>query len=600
MLINHGKVSIMLRALVYIILTAIFFPNTVNGVVGENWSYPNFDLFGTNYNPQTVINKGNVRMLEERWRLEIPFREGDISYGVVAPPLLVDGVVYLVTSAPSIIAVDASNARILWEYRPEIQDAFTPHTHGVTYFNGSLLYPAPDCSIRFVDISSGLEKFAIRNICGNIPGNAGKYAPGGPAPAVDEVRKILVWGPSVAGGTAAGRGFVAGYSLHGTLLWRWFVTPPAGGDPYWDFKYVVERGAGVFEGVARGNIQPIIGDWGDLGFREGRTRAGGGLSFGHMSLDEEKGVIYLATANPKPDWNATYRPGPNLYTNSVVAINITTGDMLWFFQAIPHDIYNYDCAWNTVLSKGLVFKGCKNGVVYALNASDGRVVWFFDPPTLVRTTKFTLDKRWHTDPSDESFLQCPGAFGGIESDIAVAYNKVYVAVMNLCTIHVPTPVEEWSPNVKGSIYNIAPHPINTTIYALDIREGRVVWSFSTDSAYRGWLTVTGGMVIASTIEDGMLFLDAENGRLVRRIDLGGSLRTGAVVGSDKDGNFMVLQLVEVGDGVAAGGVKQVLIALWLGRNHVLQLLVIPALTSGLLAMFLLIYRIYERRKNMQR
>jgi alcohol dehydrogenase (cytochrome c) len=590
-----------MRALVYVMLAAVFLPTNVYGSVGGNWLYPNFDAYGTNYNPQTVINKENVGELELRWRLEIPFREGDRGYGVIAPPLLVNGVVYLATGAPSIIAVDASNARILWEYRPAMQDSPAPHTHGMTYFNGSLLYPAPDCSIRFVDTSSSMEKFAIKNICSNIPGNAGNYAPGGPAPAVDGVRKILVWGPSAAGGTAAGRGFVAGYSMDGTLLWRWFITPPAGGDPYWDFKYVVERGSGFFEGFARGNTKPVVGDWGDLGFREGRTRAGGGISFGHMSVDEEKGVVYLATANPKPDWNATYRPGPNLYTDSVVALNITTGDMLWFFQATPHDIYDYDCAWNTVLSKeGLVFKGCKNGVVYALNASDGSLVWLFNPPTLIRNTNQTLEKRWHTDPSDESFLQCPGAFGGIESDIALAYGKVYVAVMNLCTIHVPTAVEEHSPNVKGSVYNIAPTAINTTIYALDMRDGGVVWSFFTDSAYRGWLTATGGMVIAPTIKDGLLFLDAESGRLLRRMDLGGSLRTGAVVGSDKEGNYMVIQLVEVGDGVAAGGVKQILVALWPRPNPMPQWLVIPALASGLLAMFLLAYRTYGRRISMRR
>jgi len=588
------------EAIVYAVLAILLIiPATtgLGGVLGEAWPYPNYDSFGTNYNPQNTINKENVGSLGVRWRLDIPSREGDIGYGVIAPPLLVDGVVYLATNSPSIIAVNATDGRIVWEYRPGIKAA--SHTHGITYFNGSLLYPAPDCSIRFIDATSGFETLAIENICGNIPGNSGGYAPGGPAPAVDPLRKILVWGPSVSGGTAAGRGFVAGYSLDGKLLWRWFISPPAGGDPYWDFKYVVERGDGVFEGIPRGNIQPFIGDWGDLGFREGRTRAGGGLSFGHISVDGEKGVIYLATANPKPDWNATYRPGPNLYTNSVVALNITTGDLLWFFQAIPHDIYDYDCAWNTVLSEGLVFKGCKNGVVYALNASDGSLVWFFDPPDLVRTTEPTMDKRWHTDPSSESFLQCPGAFGGIESDIALAYGKVYVAVMNLCTIHVPTPVEEYSPNVKGSVYNIAPQPINTTIYALDMRDGRVVWSFFTDSAYRGWLTATGGMVIASTVKDGLLFLDAENGRLLRRMDLGGSMRTGAVVGSDKGGNFMVLQLVEVGDGMALGGVKQVLVALWLKPSPVPGCIVIPALALGLLAVSSLVYRAYGRRKNIQ-
>ncbi|MEM4381804.1 MAG: hypothetical protein QXX19_06200, partial [Candidatus Caldarchaeum sp.] len=162
--------------------------------------------------------------------------------------------------------------------------------------------------------------------------------------------------------------------------------------------------------------------------------------------------------------------------------------------------------------------------------------------------------------------QCPGAFGGVESDVALAYGKVYVAVMNLCTIHVPTPVEEHSPLVKGSVFNIAPLPVNTTIYAVSIKDGQVVWSRFINSAYRGWLTATGGMVIASTTSEGMFFLDAETGEIIRRLDLDGVLRTGAVVGSDGRGRFIILQLVEKQGGVGEAGHRQVLVALRLDEQ----------------------------------
>ncbi|MEM4303076.1 MAG: PQQ-binding-like beta-propeller repeat protein [Candidatus Caldarchaeum sp.] len=576
-------------------------------IEGNNWTYPNYDIFGTNHNPQNSVNKDNVGHLAERWQLEVPWKQDDLGYGVIAPPLIVNGTIYLATNAPSIIAVNAVDGKIIWEYRPRLHKPhanMTPHLHGMSYFNGLLLFTSPDCSVRFVNATTGFEKTSITNICDNVPGNAGIYGTGGPAAAVDPVRGIVVWGPSTAGGTAAGRGFVAGYSLNGTLLWRWFITPPAGGDPSWDFKYTVERINKTFEGVAKGNVEPFQGDWGDLGFKNGRTRAGGGLSFGQMAVDVKKGIIYLSTSNPKPDWNSTYRPGPNLYTNSIIALDVSTGDMLWFFQAVSHDIYNHECAWNTILvqtsAADMVFKGCKNGEIYALNAADGRLLWLFTPPSLKKTIQPTLAKRWHNDPSDQSFLQCPGAFGGIESDMALGYGKVFAAVMNLCTLHIPTPVEEHSPNVKGSVYNVAPYPINTTIYALDMFDGRIVWSYFINSAYRGWLTVTGGMVIASTINDGMLFLDAENGRLLRRIVFNGSLRTGAVVGSDIDGRFMVLQLVETEGGNDAGSPRQKLVALSIQQNnqlHWLPLTLVIAAAASLMLFWNRIRKFFVRQKR---
>lgn len=535
-----------------------------------DWPNMNHDPYGTNYSPQQKITKDNVNRLDVVWSIEIPRFMDGLGYGVIGPPLVIDGVVYLATNTPSILAVDASNGKILWEYRPRLQKIplTPPHIHGINYYNGFILYPSPDCSIKLVDASTGTEKASIKSICDNVPGNAGDYSVEA-APVMDVERNIIVWGPSAAGGTASGRGFVAGFSPNGTMLWRLFITPPAGGDQLWGFRYVVERGGRFFEGRAKGNVEPMLGDWGDLGLREGRTRAGAGLSFGHISVDSERGVAYLSTSNPKPDWNATYRPGPNLYSSSVIAINITTGEMLWFYQVVSHDFYDHDCAWNTVLAKTLnmVVKGCKNGELVALNASNGDLLWRFNPPSLVKTIQPSIMKRWHNDPSDQSFLQCPGAFGGIESDIALAYGKVFVAVMNLCTVHVPTPVEQYGEVVKGSVYNIAPTPINTTIYAVDLSNGEVKWSFFVDSAYRGWLTATGGMVIASTVNRGMIFLDAETGKPIHSISFDGTLRTGAVVGRDREGRYIILQLVEKQGQYSETGTKQILVALSLGEER---------------------------------
>jgi glucose dehydrogenase len=525
-----------------------------------NWAYPNANELGTNFSPQRSIDTSNVKRLQPLWKFRLERRTGDLGYGAMAPPLFVDGIVYLVTHAPSILAIDAASGKVLWEYRPRLDwppSKVELHIHGMSYYNGTLLFPAPDCTIRLLDSSSGAERMKIAGLCEGVRGNKGTYSSRSPPPAVDRKRGIIIWGPIVSGGTSAGRGFVAGISFaNGSLLWRWFVVPPAGGDPFWDFKYEVERGDNVYAGRATGNVQPFIGDWGDLGLTDNSTRAGGGISFGFMPVDEEAGVVYLGTANPKPDFNATYRPGPNLYTSSIIALNVSNGNMIWYFQAVSHDLYDFDCGWNTVLGKTqrgkVVLKGCKNGILYALDSADGSLLWKFLPPDMsasVDLERVNLNKRWHNEPMRDAYLQCPGVFGGIESDIALAYDKVYVAVNNLCVLVHPLPVDDVGAHVSGAAYNVAPLPTNSTVYAVDVNTGKLVWRHRMNVPYRGWLTVTNGMVLASSLDGKLYFLNAENGDLIHVINIeGASLRTGPVIGSDRNGRVLILQLVELRGG----------------------------------------------------
>ncbi len=109
-------------------------------------------------------------------------------------------------------------------------------------------------------------------------------------------------------------------------------------------------------------------------------------------MDTRHGIVYVSTSQASPGWNGTYRPGPDLYADSIIALNATNGDMIWFYQTTPHDLYDFDCGWNTVLgnvtlggsTQEAVFKACKNGYLYALNALTGKLLWYFDPPTVTR------------------------------------------------------------------------------------------------------------------------------------------------------------------------------------------------------------------------
>ena len=116
--------------------------------------------------------------------------------------------------------------------------------------------------------------------------------------------------------------------------------------------------------------------------------AGAGPSFGDPVVDTHHGIVFVSTSQASPDWNGTYRPGPDLYADSIIALNTTNGHMLWFYQTTPHDLFDFDCGWNTVLgnvtsggsAQEVVFKACKNGYVYAIGALTGALLWYFNPP----------------------------------------------------------------------------------------------------------------------------------------------------------------------------------------------------------------------------
>ena len=546
-----------------------------------NWEYMNSDASGTNFSPQNQITASNVGSLSVKWVFALPAASpvpglNVTGEGAIAPPLLVDGVVYLLTNDLHVYAIDSADGNVIWSYRGSVNRTGLPlgyllgHMHGINYYRGDIWVSLPDCTVVGLDAGTGRVVQRITGICAGIPGNAGLYATRGTAPVF--FGDVMMVGSSVSEGTDAGRGFVAGYNItDGSLLWRWYVTPPAGGAPTWD--------ASTCAAPCHGNVPPYPGDWGTLGYNGTNTLAGGGTGWGQFAVDGRTGMVYLSTSQPSPDWNATYRPGPDLYSDSIVALNATTGKMAWFFQTTPHDLYDFDCGWNVALGnvtvggrqQEAVFKACKNGFVYALNATNGSLIWYFDPPTVARsdtgnaayvqTGTYNATQGWAG--SGAPFLQCPGVYGGIEADIGFGYGKVFVATQNICAEVQPAPVGTFGSNQWG-VSSIVPQLFNdnTTIYALDASTGRVVWSyFLQGMPYRGGLTVSGGMVFAGALDGNVYALNAETGQLVTKVRVGPSLYEAPVFGSSTTGGVLMLQLVSSSNYRSSGqGVPGVLMA----------------------------------------
>lgn len=591
---------------------------------GANWTSTNADSGGTNHVEQSQITAANVNLLQLQWQL--PFSAANLVKGLnttgqgsIAPPLVVEGVVYVTMNDLEVMAVNAETSSVIWTYQPALNTTGLPvstlvgHVHGATYHDGKVWVSLPDCSVVALDAVTGSVARRITGLCTGVAGNGGKYDYSG-TPVVF-YKDLMVWtASSVSEGTDAGRGFVLGYNLTSQVIWRWYAVPPAGGDPNWDSDSCPPP--------CHGNVAPVSGDWGNLGTANGATRAGAGPGWGQPAVDVADGLVILGTSQPSPDWNATFRPGPNLYSDSVIALNPTNGRMAWFYQTTPHDLFDFDCGWNVALGSAavggqnhtVVFKACKNGYLYAIDARSGGLLWYFSPPNVrrvgtananyVATGTYDPNLRWIDYPFTGQFEQCPGVNGAVESDIAVAYGKVFVATHNLCSVGTIGPVTSISPTTWG-IRSIVPEVLkaNTTVYGLDESTGRPVWSYYVPSVpYRGWLAATGGMVFASTLNGDILALDASSGTVDGRIHIGASLYEGVTLGSAADGTVYLFQLLSSPSyGAFSGGVPGSLLAYSLTAQQpltssdILPWLLVAALSA--VVTVLVVDRLLDRGKR---
>jgi len=588
-----------------------------------DWTTMNSNANHTNYVAQNQIGASSAQNLQLGWTFPFPAAPkvsglNVTGQGSISPPLVVNGTVYVVTNYLTVYAINAETGGELWSYQATLNTTGLPlgpltgHMHGINYYRGDIWVSTPDCSALALDALTGALVMKISDICKNIPGNAGFYKSSGVPPVFDG--NTMIWsGSDVSEGTDVGRGFVAAYDLTtGSLLWRWYVAPPAGGNSSWDLNSCRPPSC-------HGNVTPVTGDWGTMSLNGPGAPgplAGAGPSFGDPVVDTRHGIVYVSTSQASPDWNGTYRPGPNLYSDSVVALNATNGEMIWFYQATPHDLYDFDCGWNTVLgnvtqggsTQEAVFKACKNGYLYALNALTGTLLWYFSPPSVTRnltgnanyvvTGNYSGTLPWINYPSTQAFEQCPGENGAVESDIAYAYSMIYVATMNFCTSGQVAPVSVEGGQVWG-VKNLSPHYLqaNTTIYAVHASSGKVAWSYSMSTIpYRGWLTASGGLIFAGALDGTIHILDAATGTQVYDLNVGPPLYESPTIGSGIDGQVYLYQLTSASSyGAFAGGTPGDLMAFTIqSTTSPSWVTYLPAVAIGLLAAVVIVLLVENR------
>jgi alcohol dehydrogenase (cytochrome c) len=559
-----------------------------NGNYGLNWDYVN----------QSQLSSTSAVNLNLAW--VFPVASAPAPYngheGVCCSPVVENGIAYMLTNYHHVYAVNVGTGAIIWQAQLNVTTgnyALNPSSVAGHYHNANLFYSTHTLGRALIWIvSDNYTIFALDALTGavvltfapdlsHMPGNFGFYDSLTPNAMLDDQDGILIIGTSVSEGTDAGRGYFLAYNVNNnppTLLWETPIIPPQdGSDPNWAIESVQSmQHAWIFNGsgavdlksLPSSTLQSVLGDdWGfDKSFNGTRSFAGSGVGWGGpWAFDASTGIAYLSTAQASPDWNATFRPGPDLWSDSVLAVNIHTGQIIWAFQTTAHDLQDYDCAWSVILVQNTVVKGCKNGLIYGLDAGTGALKWFFNPPTIARDSAPFLNPLSSSDmtkpyacyPAAPPCLQNPPATGGIEAD--PAYNPqtglVYYGTYNLpncanITNVAPTPGAQYGgsgraglPTTTCGITATGGALINATVWAINVNTGQGVWNYSIPQPYRGGVTTTGDLVIATTVDGYMTILNAATGALVDRMLIGGPLEIQPTVATDTNGTVLLIQPV---------------------------------------------------------
>ena len=626
-----GKIitSLLLAAILVLGTLSISFL-TVSPAFGQalsreerNWEFTNGDKFGLNYNPQNILNKDNVQHLELKWIYPIPSSAqlgggnfngfGDnVAEGTTAPVLIVDGVVYTILNRKTVIALDAGSGEVVWtsEHPGADNDVnsvqsggiypITPeaaHTHGLNYWNGVLWFTDWGCKQTGLDAETGEIVQALEDQCLEIPldsplgvgiaGNSGLYGSLQPhPPMIWEAENLIFYSQGGASeGTWGGRNYLSARDLTtGELRWRTFLVPPCGdpttcgpgtdGGPLF-LQERAEWGQMLVDNCDKIWIQQIKAcdinqdilrnDWGDMRINNGVSNI-----WGQLAIDEETGIVYFGTAQPGPDWNATYRPGPNLFGSSIMALDGRTGDLVWAHQSTTHDLWDYDCSWNTILSEAqindqtekVIIKGCKNGIVYVLDAATGEAYHTFESPDIMRCewcellnplSVADMTKPWSNYPSTDAFFMNCFAAGCLESDIAYdpERNMVYAGTYNNPSWSKVGNADARGVSLAGDFAGAGTPPytpkLNSTISAWDLNTGQLRWSFFIEGiGFRGGVIVSGGVVWFSAVDGLSRGLDADTGVVLYEQNVGAGATVQPSMGADSDGNMLLIRPLGVG------------------------------------------------------
>jgi len=454
----------------------------------SNFLATNDNYAQSRFYPNDQINRNNVAHLHPAWIFTTEVKES-----LETSPIIVNGVMYVTTSFSHVYAIDAKTGQQIWHFKPKLGPITTfccgPNNRGVAVYGDKVYVATLDSKLYALDAKSGDVVWQVQ-IADPEKGYSETMAP----TAVDG--KILI---GTNGGEYGIRGFVRAYDAKdGKLIWN--------------FDTIPENSVGVWateDATGRDEHRDIAAEKAELAKSGDPYKTLGGGVWQNPSVDLATKRIYFVVGNPSPDLYGAIRPGDNLYTDSLVSVDLDTGKLVCHFQYVPHDVWDLDAVSPTVLVEAAdkdgktipaVIHAGKTGYVYVNDRKDCSLIRFSEP-MVSQKDRWTLPTP--TKPLDpKSARMFPGANGGVEwSPMATDPGQNLAYAINLEQEMTYTVAEEPYPDGKlwlGGAFTNVPGGIQTgNITAVNYNTGKIAWQVKTPQPMIGGILATaGGLVFA--------------------------------------------------------------------------------------------------------
>jgi alcohol dehydrogenase (cytochrome c) len=458
---------------------------------GANWLSYNGDFTGRRFSSLTQINPENVSQLRAQW----VFHSSN-SNRLEVTPVVVNGVMF-VTSQNDTYALDARTGMVIWHHtwpitEGLIDDASGHLSRGVAVWHSRVYRQTDNAHLLCLDARSGHLLWDVAYA----DWNRNYGATGAPLVVKD---KVVV---GTSGGDDGVRGFVAAFDADtGKLAWRFWTIPGPGefGSESWP---------------------------GDMYLH------GGGTTWMPGTYDPETSTIFWTTSNPSPDFDGKVRPGDDLYTSAVVALDPDTGKLKWHFQFTPHDLNDYDATETPILidatyknePRKLLVQANRNGFIYVLDRSNGK---FLSAAPFVKNLNWAkgIDAqgrpiRSGLEPSPEGTKICPG-FNGATNWYAPSYNEsthlVYFLALENCEIFFTKPqeFEEGKTYYSTGTKRVAGDNSQKILLAYDLDKQSFAWRYPQIGhahSSGGTMTTAAGLVFFGDDAQSFEAVDAGSGK----------------------------------------------------------------------------------------
>ncbi len=500
------------------------------------WTTYGNDLGGQHHSSLTAIDAGNVAALVPKWT----YHSG-VTGTFQALPLVVGRVLYLSLPGSSVVALDARDGRELWRYRHAPRAGKLccgPANRGVAVAQGKVFVGTVDGRLIALDAARGTLLWDVM-----VADYAGATELNSQLGGSDPLSKAGANGSTGVGIGAAplvhdGKVYIGingvGYGLHpdqglavvgvagpygrpglmsafdaatGKAVWRFDITGPG-----WEGEFR----AGTPDGVAM--QRDLAAERAAAPRQVDAWRYGGGSVYATPVIDAERGLLIFGSGNPSPQMADASRPGDNLYTSSLIALELATGRRVWHYQQIPHDRWGYDVASPPVLfdlvQRGArvpaVAQASKLGWVYVHDRRDGRL--------LFKSDAFVPQRNLFTPPQPgEGVVVAPGIAGGANwspSAYDPARRLIFVGALHLPTRYIAHRL----PRADGSVLDYASTQDTGeawgTLTALDLgAAGRIAWQVRTEEPLIGGVLATaGGLLFAGAGQGWFAAFDSATGR----------------------------------------------------------------------------------------